>query len=37
MSGSIADELFKLKELLDAGLITHAEFEAQKRKLLDRL
>ncbi len=34
MSGSIADELFKLKELLDAGLITHAEFEAQKRKLL---
>ncbi len=34
MAGSVADELLKLKQLLDAGLITRDEFEAQKRKLL---
>lgn len=31
---SIADELKKLKELLDAGVLTQEEFEAQKKKLL---
>jgi hypothetical protein len=30
----VADELLKLKGLLDAGAITQAEFEAQKAKLL---
>ncbi|WP_183573404.1 SHOCT domain-containing protein [Mucilaginibacter sp. X5P1] len=30
----VADELKKLKELLDAGTITQAEFDAQKKKLL---
>ena len=33
---SIADELKKLKELLDDDVITLAEFEAQKAKLLNR-
>lgn len=31
---SIADELKKLKELLDSGIITQEEFDAQKAKLL---
>ena len=33
-SGSVADELLKLKKLLDAGAITTEEFNAQKKKLL---
>jgi len=33
-SGGVADELLKLKGLLDSGVITQAEFEAQKAKLL---
>lgn len=32
---SVADELLKLKSLLDAGLLTKEEFEAQKQKLLN--
>jgi len=32
---SVADELRKLKQLLDDGVITEEEFEKQKRKLLD--
>jgi len=32
--GSVADELLKLKKLLDAGAITKAEYDAQKKKLL---
>jgi hypothetical protein len=31
---SVADELKKLKELLDAGVLTQEEFDAQKKKLL---
>lgn len=31
---SNADELLKFKEMLDAGIITQAEFDAQKNKLL---
>lgn len=31
---SVADELLKLKKLLDSGAITQAEFDAQKAKLL---
>lgn len=31
---SVADELLKLKKLLDAGAITQAEYNAQKKKLL---
>jgi hypothetical protein len=31
---SRADELLKLKELLDAGVLTQAEFDEQKRQLL---
>ena len=31
---SVADELFKLKALLDAGVITQEEFDDQKHKLL---
>lgn len=34
LTGSIADELKKLKELLDAGVLTQEEFDAQKKKLL---
>ncbi len=30
----VADEIKKLKDLLDAGTITQAEFDAQKKKLL---
>ena len=29
------DELMKLKELLDAGVLTQAEFDAQKQKILE--
>ncbi len=32
--GSVADELLKLKKLLDAGALTQAEFDAQKKRLL---
>ena len=31
---SAADELLKFKQLLDMGVITQSEFDAQKRKLL---
>jgi hypothetical protein len=31
---SVADELLKLKKLLDSGAITKAEYDAQKKKLL---
>lgn len=31
---SVADELMKLKELLDAGILTQEEFTAQKQRLL---
>lgn len=34
-SGSVADELIKLKTLLDNGAITKAEYDAQKKKLLN--
>lgn len=33
-SMSVADELKKLKDLLDQGIITQEEFDAQKRKLM---
>lgn len=33
-TSSLADELKKLKELVDAGVISAAEFEQQKQKLL---
>ena len=33
---SVADELKKLKELLDAGGLTKEEYEAQKKKLLNQ-
>jgi hypothetical protein len=33
---SVADELLKLKQLLDAGVLTQSEFDAQKTKLLGR-
>lgn len=33
---SIADELTKLKNLLDDGVLTQAEFDAQKKKLLEQ-
>lgn len=32
---SLADELKKLKDLKDAGVLTQEEFEAQKKKLLE--
>lgn len=32
--GSVADELLKLKGLLDQGVLTQAEFDEQKAKLL---
>jgi hypothetical protein len=32
---SVADEIAKLKKLLDSGAITKAEYDAQKKKLLD--
>lgn len=34
LSVSVADELIKLKELLDAGILTDEEFIAQKQRLL---
>lgn len=33
---SVADELLKLKKLLDGGIITQQEFDAQKSKLLSK-
>lgn len=33
-SASAADELLKLKQLLDAGVLTQEEFDAQKNKIL---
>lgn len=33
-TGSVADEIKKLKDLLDAGAITKEEYEKQKKKLL---
>jgi hypothetical protein len=33
---SVADELLKLKQLLDTGLLTQSEFDTQKAKLLGR-
>jgi hypothetical protein len=35
-TASVADELKKLKELLDSGTLTQAEFDAQKKKLLNQ-
>lgn len=32
--GGSYDDLMKLKELLDAGVLTQAEFDAQKQKIL---
>ena len=32
---SIADELLKLKNLVDAGVLTQEEFESQKKTLLN--
>lgn len=34
VAASAADELFKLKQLLDAGVLTQEEFAAQKTKIL---
>lgn len=33
-TGSVTDELTKLAALRDAGVLTHEEFEAQKRRIL---
>lgn len=33
---SVADELIKLKELLDDGVLTQAEFDVQKNKILSK-
>jgi hypothetical protein len=33
---SVADELKKLKDLLDSGALTQAEYDAQKKKLLSQ-
>jgi hypothetical protein len=33
---SVADEIKKLKDLLDSGAITKAEYDAQKKKLLNQ-
>jgi len=34
---SIPDEIRRLAELRDAGIVTNDEFEAEKRDLLDRM
>lgn len=34
-TSSISDELIKLKKLLDNGVLTQAEFDAQKKKILN--
>jgi hypothetical protein len=36
VSGSVADELAKLKKLKDDGVITQAEFDTQKKKILEK-
>ncbi len=33
---SVADELVKLKKLLDDGILTKEEYDAQKKKLLEQ-
>ena len=33
---SIADEILKLKKLLDDGVLTKEEFETQKKKILEK-
>lgn len=33
---SLADELLKLKQLLDIGVLTQEEFDEQKNKLLNK-
>lgn len=33
---SVADEIVKLKKLLDDGILTQAEYDQQKKKLLDK-
>jgi hypothetical protein len=35
-TGSVADEIKKLKDLLDSGALTQAEFDAQKKKILNQ-
>ncbi|MBL0309105.1 MAG: SHOCT domain-containing protein [Bacteroidetes bacterium] len=35
-SVSVADELKKLKDLLDAGVLTKEEYDAQKQKILSK-
>jgi hypothetical protein len=35
-AGSVADEIKKLKALFDSGAITKAEYDAQKKKLLNQ-
>ncbi len=34
-AASGADEILKLKQLLDAGILTQEEFEAKKKQILD--
>lgn len=36
-TSSLADEIRKLKELADEGIITHEEFEVKKKELLDKI
>ena len=36
ITNSVADEIRKLKALLDEGIITHSEFEFQKNRLLSQ-
>ncbi|HIT30853.1 MAG TPA: SHOCT domain-containing protein [Candidatus Scatomorpha stercoravium] len=35
VSGSLAEELLKFKQLLDIGAITQDEFNAMKKQLMD--
>lgn len=35
-NASVADELMKIKSLKDCGILTDDEFEAEKRKLLNK-